>query len=159
MYSYARHVTLPVVVELFNYRILGSIPDSAGTMVLWLSFSSPVLAITLVYNRMARIFEYHKTRDGFLDSCKSSQTFFLALAFYVLSNLIQGSIQDSSQCWALLIGGPCTGEYRLFLHEVETYPALYRPCADSHRPAVLSCGIRPMTRVYYREEVSDRYCV
>ncbi len=64
----------------------------------------------------------------YVSSCKSSQTFFLALAFYVLSRRISSRDQFRihAQCWALLIGGPCTGEYRLFLHEVETYLALCR---------------------------------
>jgi len=44
--------------------------------------------------------------------------------FYRISSRDQFRIH--AQCWALLIGGLCTGEYRWFLHEIEIYVALYR---------------------------------
>ncbi len=75
-----------------------------------------------------RLLGWVKIPVTYVSSCKSSQTFFLALAFYVLSNLIQGSIQDScpvlgsSDWWPL----HRRIEYRLFLHEVETDLALCR---------------------------------
>lgn len=74
-----------------------------------------------------------------------------------------------AQCWALLIGGPCTGEYRLFLHEVETYLALCRvripTVPPSHGPVLWdstddACllpgrGERPILRVIWLEDIAS----